>query len=57
MHNRGRSDCIGNALSARMSPITNLFDRPTPRLVDGLEYLARRIHPELFGFEPMENEN
>jgi len=36
---------------------SNLFDRPTPRLVDGLENLARRIHPELFGFEPMENEN
>ena len=30
---------------------SNLFDRPTPRLVDGLENLARRIHPELFGFE------
>ena len=28
---------------------SNLFDRPTPRLVDGLENLARRIHPELFG--------
>ncbi len=30
---------------------SNLFDRPTPRLVDGLEHLARRIHPELFGPE------
>lgn len=28
---------------------TNLFDRPTPRLVDGLELLARLIHPECFG--------
>lgn len=27
---------------------TNLFDRPTPRLVEGLELLARLIHPELF---------
>ncbi len=36
---------------------SNLSDRPTPRLVDGLEYLARRIHPELFGFEPIEKEN
>jgi iron complex transport system substrate-binding protein len=27
---------------------TNLFDRPTPRLVDGLELLAHWIHPELF---------
>jgi iron complex transport system substrate-binding protein len=27
---------------------TNLFDRPTPRLVDGLELLARLIHPKLF---------
>jgi iron complex transport system substrate-binding protein len=27
----------------------NLFDRATPRLVDGLEHLARLIHPELFG--------
>jgi iron complex transport system substrate-binding protein len=26
----------------------NLFDRPTPRLVEGLETLARIIHPELF---------
>jgi iron complex transport system substrate-binding protein len=30
---------------------SNFFDRPTPRLVDGLENLARRIHPELFGPE------
>jgi iron complex transport system substrate-binding protein len=27
---------------------TNIFDRPTPRLVEGLELLARLIHPELF---------
>ena len=27
---------------------SNLFDRPTPRLVDGLESLSKRIHPELF---------
>jgi iron complex transport system substrate-binding protein len=27
---------------------SNLFDRPTPRLVDGLELLAGLIHPELF---------
>ena len=27
---------------------SNFFDRPTPRLVDGLELLARLIHPELF---------
>ena len=27
---------------------SNLFDRPSPRLVDGLESLARLIHPELF---------
>jgi iron complex transport system substrate-binding protein len=26
---------------------SNLFDRPTPRLVDGLELLVRMIHPEL----------
>ncbi|QTA85888.1 ABC transporter substrate-binding protein [Desulfonema magnum] len=26
---------------------SNLFDRPTPRLADGLELLFRRIHPEL----------
>lgn len=26
-----------------------LFDRPTPRLVDGLEALARIVHPELYG--------
>jgi iron complex transport system substrate-binding protein len=36
---------------------SNLFDRPTPRLVDGLEHLARRIHPELFGPVPIGKEN
>lgn len=30
----------------------NLVDRPTPRLVDGLEAFAAIIHPELFGGEP-----
>ena len=27
----------------------NLIDRPTPRLIEGLEKFARIIHPELFG--------
>ena len=27
---------------------SNLFDRPSPRLVDALEVLAKLIHPELF---------
>jgi iron complex transport system substrate-binding protein len=27
---------------------SNILDRPTPRLVDGLELLAKCIHPELF---------
>ncbi len=27
---------------------SNLFDRPTPRLIEGLETFARLIHPELF---------
>ena len=31
---------------------SNLFDRPTPRLVNGLELLARCIHPELFAGQP-----
>ncbi len=31
---------------------TNIFDRPTPRLVDGLEQLARYIHPQLFTEQP-----
>ena len=30
---------------------SNLFDRPTPRLVDGLETPAKCILPELFGPE------
>ena len=30
---------------------SNLVDRPTPRLVDGLERLTRLIHPELFETE------
>jgi iron complex transport system substrate-binding protein len=29
---------------------SDIFDRPTPRLVDGLELLASLIHPELFGY-------
>jgi len=28
---------------------SDLFDRPSPRLIDGLEALVRLIHPELFG--------
>jgi len=36
---------------------SNLFDRPTPRLVDGFESLAKRIHPELFEPELFEERN
>jgi iron complex transport system substrate-binding protein len=28
---------------------SNLVDRPTPRIVEGLEALAKMIHPEVFG--------
>lgn len=31
---------------------TNIFDRPTPRLVEGLEQMARYIHPKLFAGQP-----
>jgi iron complex transport system substrate-binding protein len=31
---------------------TNIFDRPTPRLVEGLEQMARYIHPKLFTGKP-----
>lgn len=31
---------------------SNLFDRPSPRLVDGLELLVKLIHPELFKGAP-----
>ncbi len=31
---------------------TNIFDRPTPRLVEGLEQMARYIHPGLFAGRP-----
>jgi iron complex transport system substrate-binding protein len=31
---------------------TNIFDRPTPRLVEGLEQMARYIHPKLFMEQP-----
>ena len=31
---------------------TNIFDRPTPRLVIGLEQMARYIHPQLFKEAP-----
>ena len=27
---------------------SNIFDRPSPRLVDALELLGRLIHPEMF---------
>lgn len=30
----------------------NLLNRPSPRLVEGLEHLARRIHPDLFKGAP-----
>ena len=33
---------------------SNILDRPTPRLVDGLELLAQVIHPELFTGEAKE---
>ncbi len=28
---------------------SNLVDRPTPRIAEGLDTLARMIHPEVFG--------
>jgi iron complex transport system substrate-binding protein len=31
---------------------SNLCDRPTPRLIDGLEHVAIAIHPELFKEKP-----
>ena len=31
---------------------SNLFDRPSPRIVDALETLAAKIHPELFEETP-----
>jgi iron complex transport system substrate-binding protein len=31
---------------------SNIFDRPTPRLVIGLEQMARYIHPQLFKVKP-----
>jgi iron complex transport system substrate-binding protein len=31
---------------------SNILDRPTPRMVDGLELLAGLIHPGLFGKRP-----
>jgi iron complex transport system substrate-binding protein len=31
---------------------SNLFDRPSPRLVEGLELLAGYIHPDLFEVRP-----
>ncbi len=36
--------------SGRVIPLIdeNLFSRPGPRVVDGLEWLARSIHPDLF---------
>ena len=31
---------------------SNLCDRPTPRLIDGLEHIAKAIHPELYKEKP-----
>jgi len=31
---------------------SNCLDRPSPRLVEGLEQLARLIHPNLFEASP-----
>jgi iron complex transport system substrate-binding protein len=31
---------------------SNIFDRPTPRLVEGLEQMAKYIHPKLFTEQP-----
>jgi len=31
---------------------SNLFDRPTPRIIDGLEYLCGILHPEKTGSTP-----
>jgi iron complex transport system substrate-binding protein len=31
---------------------SDLFDRPTPRLADALEMLAKLVHPEIFGNSP-----
>jgi iron complex transport system substrate-binding protein len=31
---------------------SDIVDRPTPRLVDGLELLAGHIHPDLFKARP-----
>jgi iron complex transport system substrate-binding protein len=28
---------------------SNLVDRPTPRIVEGLEAMSRMIHPDAFG--------
>ena len=40
---------IAAVQSGRVVPIdTNWIDRPGPRLVDGLEALARALHPDLF---------
>lgn len=33
---------------------SNLFDRASPRLVEGLERVARLIHPECFRTDEME---
>ncbi|NOY68571.1 MAG: cobalamin-binding protein [Deltaproteobacteria bacterium] len=41
------------AKSGRIFPAdSDLLNRPTPRLVDGLEELAALIHPEIFGHDP-----
>ncbi len=31
---------------------SNILDRPTPRLIDGLEHVAEAIHPELYKEKP-----
>ena len=48
--NRPGWSVISAVKNNRIYPITdpNLTDRPGPRIVDGLEMLAKMLHPELF---------
>jgi iron complex transport system substrate-binding protein len=42
-------DAIAAVKNSQVYPFDdNLVSRPGPRLVDGLEELARLLHPELF---------
>jgi iron complex transport system substrate-binding protein len=47
-------DAVVNKMVYRISD-ANLIERPGPRVVDGLEEIAKLVHPEIFGAPKMKS--